>query len=273
MNHFLEKLHKQLSEMTETEKDAWILSQAKLLPECRQEDFYKCICGTKKVMDMPERDEIIQFCKKVRNEDRAVLYETHYVEFDDYGHFHDEWEHDFYDPENAMGFLSSVFQGCHDLILLEEFESACENLDEVLDLQFLIEDHPDTDDSCEDMWMDLDMAIHERLLEVNRDDLLRDYIEACRQAVKDRKKAAEKIVSALEMTLFQDCKPERWITIITDQKPLVNEINRKLAEDLGRCKKEFAEKSKRDQYYFGSYQDKELISHIETLIKFFSGQA
>ena len=150
MNHFLEKLHKQLNEMTEAEKDAWILSQAKLLPEYRQEDFYKSICGAKKVMGMPERDEIIQFCKKVRNEDLAVLYETHYVEFDDYGHFHDEWEHDFYDPENAMGFLSSVVQGCHDLILLEEFESALENLDEVLDLQFLIEDHPDTDDSCED---------------------------------------------------------------------------------------------------------------------------
>ncbi len=72
--------------MTESEKDLWIISQAKLLPVWKQEDFYKSICGTKKVIDMPERDKITTFCEKVRNGDICVEYETHYVEFDDYGH-------------------------------------------------------------------------------------------------------------------------------------------------------------------------------------------
>lgn len=57
MDNFYEKLHKQLKKMTEQEKDAWILSQAKILPEWEQEDFYKSVCGTKKIIHMPEISE------------------------------------------------------------------------------------------------------------------------------------------------------------------------------------------------------------------------
>ena len=118
MDNFLDKIKKQLKRMTEAEKDAWILSQAKILPDLKQEYFYKSICGTKKVIYMPERSDIIEFCEKVRNGDVVVEYETHYVEFDDYGHFHDDWAHAYYDPDNAMNFVSSIIKGCHDLIVL-----------------------------------------------------------------------------------------------------------------------------------------------------------
>ena len=121
MENFFEKLKLQLEKMTPEEKDAWILEQAKILPEWKQEDFYKSVCGTKKVIDMPERDEITEFCEKVSNGEITVKYETHYVEFDDFGHYHDGWEHDFYDPDYAMTFVSSVLSGCHDLIVLEEY--------------------------------------------------------------------------------------------------------------------------------------------------------
>ena len=57
MDNFYEKLQKQLKKMTEQEKDAWILSQAKILPEWEQEDFYKSVCGTKKIIHMPEISE------------------------------------------------------------------------------------------------------------------------------------------------------------------------------------------------------------------------
>lgn len=39
MDDFYKKLQKQLKCMTETEKDSWILSQAKILPTGKQEDF------------------------------------------------------------------------------------------------------------------------------------------------------------------------------------------------------------------------------------------
>ena len=40
MDGFLNKMQKQLKRMTEAEKDAWILSQVKILPKWKQEDFY-----------------------------------------------------------------------------------------------------------------------------------------------------------------------------------------------------------------------------------------
>ena len=268
MDSFFDKIQKQIKRMTESEKDAWILSQVKILPEWKQEDFYKSICGTKKVIDMPERGRIADFCKKVRNGDIVVEYETHYVEFDDYGHFHDDWEHDFYDPDNAMSFISLVFRGCHNLIVLEEFEMALEIMDEMLGLEFSIEDHPDTDDCCEDEFMDLDMAVCEGLLFVDRGELLRDYIAACRNTVQDSKTAAAKIVSVLEMALFEDCRLDRCITI-TDKDPLLDDIKKRLEENLEKLKGESAEKSKKDGYYHGEYRDREHIRHMQTMMEYF----
>lgn len=268
MDSFIDKISKQLKMMTEKEKDAWILSQAKILSEWKQEDFYKSICGTKKIINMPERDEIKAFCEKVRSGDISVEYETHYVEFDDYGHFHDDWEHDFYDPDHAMSFISSVIKGCHDLIVLEEYENAFAILDDIIGLEFTIEDHPDTDDTCEDEFMNLDMAAHEGLLSLNRDDLLKDYIESCRHSSEDSSYVAEKIVDAFEMELFRDCKTFYCITI-DDKDPLLTELKKKLEEDFKRYEEEFAEKSKKDKYYCGEYRDKERIRHINALIEYF----
>ena len=150
MVNFIEKINKQLKMMTEKEKDAWILSQAKILSEHKQEDFYKSICGTKLIINMPEQDEIKAFCEKVKIGDISVEYETHYVEFDDYGHFLDDWEEIFHDPAHAMSFVSSVIEGCHDLIILEEYENAFAILEDIIGLEFTIEDHPDSDDICND---------------------------------------------------------------------------------------------------------------------------
>lgn len=268
MDDFYKKIQKQLNSMTEAEKDSWILSQAKILPVWEQEGFYKSICGTKKVINMPERDEITAFCERVRNDDISVEYETHYVEFDDYDHFHDDWEHDFYDPKHAMSFIFSVIKGCHDLIVLEEYEDAFRILDDIIGLKFAIIDHPDTDDTCEDEYMDLDMAVHEGILSIDREDLLRDYIESCKCSVKDSSIAAEKIVAALEMELFEDCKTNVCITIAPND-PLLSEIKKKLKDDLDRYEKEFADKSKKDKYYWGEYRDRERIRHISALIEYF----
>lgn len=268
MDDFYKKLQKQLKCMTEAEKDSWILSQAKILPTWKQEDFYKSICGTKKVINMPDRDEITEFIENVRNGDISVEYETHYVEFDDYGHYHDDWDYDFYDPNQAMSFISSVIKGCHDLIVLKEYEDAFQILDDIIGLKFTIIDHPDTEDTCQDEYMDLNMAIHEGILSIDRDDLLRDYTESCRRSIKDSSTAAEKIVSALEMELFKSCKTNVCNTI-TEKEPLLLEIKKKLKDDLDRYEKEFTEKSKKDEHYWGEYRDKERIQHISAMIEYF----
>lgn len=268
MDDFYRKIQEQLNHMSEAEKDSWILSQAKILLPREQEDFYKSICGIKKIINMPEQGEITAFCEKVRNGDITVEYETHYVEFDDYGYFHDDWEYVFYDPKFAMSFISSVIRGCHNLIILEEYEQVFEILDEIIGLKFTIVDHPDTDDSCGYEFMTLIMAIREGILSIDRDVLLRDYIESCRNSIKDNSIAAEKVVTALEMELFENCKTNDCITI-TEKDPLLSEIKKKLRDDLDRYEKEFADKNKKDKYYLGEYRDRERIRHISEMIDYF----
>ena len=268
MDRFLDKIKEQLMRMKENEKDEWILSQAKILPEWKQEDFYKSVCGIKKVIDMPDRKEIAELCEKVRNGEITVEYETHYVEFDDYGHFHDDWEYVFYDPENAMPVIVSAIKGCHDLIVLEEYKDAFEILDDIIRLEFVIEDHPDTDDVCGEDYMDLDMAVHERILSLNRDDLLRDYIEACRHSIKDRGSAAEKIVAAFEMELFKNCNV-RYCMPVSENDLLLQEIRKKLAADLKFFKTEFNENAKKEKYYWSEFRDRERIRRISELLEYF----
>lgn len=266
MDNFYDKIQKQLEMMTEQEKDAWILSQAKILPESDQEDFYKSICGTKKIIYMPELSEIEKFCKKVENGDISIEYETHYVEFDDYGHYHDDWEYHFYDPDHAMRFLSSVFRGCHDLIVLEEYPQALEILDKVITLEFTIVDAPDTDDTCQDELMNLDKAVREGLISINKEDLLKDYILACRNAVSNKKLAAEKIAAVLEMELFEDSKAY-FCAEIAEEDPFWDEIKKKLEDDLQRYEDEFTEKRNKDKYYWGEYRDKKRIQYIRELLE------
>lgn len=38
MDDFIEKIENQIRNMSEKEKDFWILSQAKIAPKCQQED-------------------------------------------------------------------------------------------------------------------------------------------------------------------------------------------------------------------------------------------
>ena len=118
MENFIKRIQEQLDNMTEEAKDQWILTQAMLFPAHKQEDFYQSICGKKVVMNMPGLDEIAAFCDRVERGEIVMQYETHYIEFDDFGDYHDEWEHDFHDPDHAMNFVSSVLRGCHDLIIL-----------------------------------------------------------------------------------------------------------------------------------------------------------
>ena len=84
MENFIKKLQEQLDNMTEEAKDQWILTQARLLPEHKQEDFYQSICGKKVVMNMPGLDEIAAFCDRVERGEIVMQYETHYIEFDDF---------------------------------------------------------------------------------------------------------------------------------------------------------------------------------------------
>ncbi|GEM_PF-6813976 len=129
-----------------------------------------------------------------------------------------------------MSMITSVIRGCHDLVILEEYSQAFEILDELIGIEFAIEDHPDTDDTCEDEFLDLHQAVKEGMLSINRSELLHDYIKACSKCVKDSKEAARKIASALEMKLFEACNLYDWM-MSAIKEPLLIELKKILAED------------------------------------------
>ena len=69
MDNYLDKIKEQLKTMTEREKDEWILAQVKIMPEDKLEDVYKSLTGIKKIIKMPGRDEIDEFCNMVNSGD------------------------------------------------------------------------------------------------------------------------------------------------------------------------------------------------------------
>ena len=64
---FIKLVWEQLQSMLPAQKDAWILSKAKLLPESKQEDFMMTLTGQKLIEYMPTEAEIAQFCQKVQD--------------------------------------------------------------------------------------------------------------------------------------------------------------------------------------------------------------
>lgn len=54
---FIEHVCKQLEKMSEEQKDAWILSRAKLLSESEQQGFLMSLSGEKIITYMPARSE------------------------------------------------------------------------------------------------------------------------------------------------------------------------------------------------------------------------
>ena len=149
---FFKRVEEQLSEMSEAQKDEWILIQARLLDDEEQEDFLKSLSGRKKILYMPETEEIEAFCRRVENGEIVLEYETHYYEFDDDGRYMDDWKTWYNDPDGAMPFLDRVFGGCHELLTHGEYEMAAGILDRVCrlrrldaqaDTQHLDIQHPD----------------------------------------------------------------------------------------------------------------------------------
>ena len=78
---FISQVFEQLQKMPTDQKDAWILTKAKLLSEAEQQDFMMSLTGEKMITYMPAEDEIWTFCEKVQNSDIVMEYETHYCEF------------------------------------------------------------------------------------------------------------------------------------------------------------------------------------------------
>ncbi len=266
MDNFLDKIKEQLLLMTEEEKDSWIMSQARITSEYRQEDFYKSLCGRKRILYMPEIKEIFDFCNKVMNREIVIEYETHYVEFDDMGYYCDDWKQIYHDPSGAFSFIGTVFKGCHDLVILEEYEEAYRIFEQVLQLKFDIVEHAETDDVCEDTTFYLKDAVREGLLSVDVKQLLHDYLILCQMCLKDKDNLARKIIDVFEMKLFEKYMLSKFLGQTKDDD-LISRLFVILENDLTKMKKKQVEIKEQENYYYRYYEYDHAIKRISELIE------
>lgn len=206
---FLNQIKNQLTKMSEVEKDAWILSQARLLSENRQEGILLSLSGQKKIIDMPLPEEIDEFCERVENGEIYFEYETHYYEFDDDGRYMDDWKIWHNDIFQVIPFLDKVFAGCHDLLCLEEYEDVSKILEKVCALKFPVEEADDSEDSPEEDVFTLSDADNEGMFSSKLSDVGADWIKAVIHLTdgQDERIRGQKLLKMFEHPVGQNVKP------------------------------------------------------------------
>lgn len=215
---FLKLVEEQLNKMSETEKDKWILEQAKLLEKSKQQGFLMSLSGEKKIMYMPSQREIEEFCEKVESGEIYLEYETHYYEFDDDGRYMDDWKVWHNDPLDAFPFLNKIFWGCHDLLILNEYKAVANILDRVCKLEFKVVESPLSDDFEDDSPFTLLHAAEEGLLSMSISDIGAGWITAYVKLADscDGLELAKKLVDIFEQPI---CKKNNPSMLIGEELP------------------------------------------------------
>lgn len=216
---FIECVMEQLQKMSEAQKDAWILTKAKLLPESERRDFLMSLNGEKIVIYMPAEAEIERFCEKVRNGDIYVEYETHYYEFNSEGRYVDDWEVHHNDPQNAFHFLNRTFTGCHDLIQLGEYDLAGRILDQICTLEFQVMEAEDSEDFEDDSPFTITDAGREQLLVMDTREIGYDWILALFKGRGDHENVefARKLADILKLELCRKLQLSDFYEYVTEK--------------------------------------------------------
>jgi len=210
---FIKLVEEQLDKMSETEKDKWILEQAKLLEESKQQGFLMSLSGEKKIIYMPSQRDIEEFCEKVESGEIYIEYETHYYEFDDNGRYMDDWKVWHNDPLEAFPFLNKIFRGCHDLLILNEYKAVAHILDSVCKLEFKVVGSPLSDDFEDDSPFTLVHAADEGMLSMSISDIGADWVTACVKLADrcDGLELAKKLIDIFEQPICKKNNPSMLI--------------------------------------------------------------
>ncbi len=242
---FIKLIEKQLGKMSETEKDKWILTQAKLMEESKQQDFLMSLSGEKKIIYMPSQREIVELCEKVKSCEIYLEYETHYYEFDDNGRYMDDWKVWHNDPSQVFPFLNKIFKGCHDLLILNEYKSVADILDRICKLEFKVVESPDSEDFEDDSPFTLIDAADEGMLSVSISDIGADWITA---SVKqsDRGDGLELAIKLVDIFKQPICKKNNPSMLIGEELPsdlfahMFNILNAEILEEENKFKNMFS---------------------------------
>lgn len=70
-------------------------------------------------------------------------------------------------------------------MILQEYQEAAEIFDQILKLKFLIEDDLESEDVCDEDYMDLYLANSEGLISIDKDKFLENYIKSYMHIIND----------------------------------------------------------------------------------------
>ncbi|MCD7883834.1 MAG: hypothetical protein LUI87_09065 [Lachnospiraceae bacterium] len=207
---FLNLVRERLSNMTQWQKDCWIMSQARLETADGYESFLKSLSGNPDSRCLPEDKEIEAFCEKVAEGEIYLEYNTWYEEFDSFGSYKDDWEVEYRDPFGIMNYLDEILSGCHDLIKLGSYWHAARTLEKICRLEFAIEEYEDSEDFDPDANpFSLADVYRHHLLHTDQEQAAEDLIYAYYMSHKDQKNEglAEKIADLLLLPLCRELLP------------------------------------------------------------------
>ncbi|MCD8021702.1 MAG: hypothetical protein LUF30_01495 [Lachnospiraceae bacterium] len=207
---FLNRVRECLSNMTQWQKDCWIMNQAKLENPEGYESFIKSLSGNLDIRCLPEDKELEAFCERVTDGEIYLEYNTWYEEFDSFGSYKDDWEVEYIDSSGIMSYLDKIFSGCHDLIKIGSYRHAARVLEKICRLEFAVEEYEDSEDFDPDANpFSLADVYRHHMLHTDRTQVAGDLIYSYYMSHKDQKKedVAEEVANLLLLPVCREFLP------------------------------------------------------------------
>ncbi len=271
---FLDQVRECLSNMPQRQKDYWIMTQAMLESEDRQESFIKSLRGDFDNRYVPDDKDIDNFCEGVNEGDIFFEYNTWYEEFDSFGDYKDDWEVEYLDPHGITEYLDRIFSGCHDLIKIGSYCHAAKILEKVCRLEFDIEEYEDTEDfDPEANPFSLADVYRNHLLDTDKNQVAGDLIFAHYMGYKDYRKDSivKEMVNLLLLPVCEDLMPGdvlkdeadkdffRSLSGVIEEK--LSEIEKSKKEDTSLCSSDIDELEKQQK------QLRKKLKHLQLLLE------
>lgn len=250
----LDRVKEQLLKMSESEKDAWIISYAKQMPEYKQNELILSLSGEKKIIDMPTSEEIDKFFRQVSDGKIYIEYETHYYEFDDDGRYMDDYKIWYLDPFDMIPFMEKIFVGCHKLLCIEEYQQVFDLLYRIFELQFSVEASEDSEDCPPDETISLKELEIEGMLNLSLSNIGMDWIMSYIKLSKNKniQNKAKKILEMLQHPVCYQVRPEFLLEAISEEE--VSCFIKILEKEIEELQNYIEKKCKNNSYSLEEYR-------------------
>lgn len=219
-------------------------------------------------MELPKRNEIEQFCKKVISGEIYLEYETHYYEFDDDGRYMDDWKSWYNDPFGAMQFIDVVLKGCHKLNKIAEYQLSYSLFEKICYLQFRVVAAEDTEDTEQtDEQFTIESAYKNGMLHANKTEVIYDWFQSFYMVNKEMETTmmAQKVLNFFMLPLASPMLPSN-IERIVEKREIFKEICNKL-EHIVKVDEEGVQEKYYNHYSREGYYLKEKLEREKALLE------